>query len=56
MVYCQTKDSNKVVCGKQVTKKELDQDGMCGFCAGHVWSEMIAVGEHKWSHADNENI
>jgi hypothetical protein len=37
---CQCEDSSGNICGKEMSKEEIDRDGMCGNCAGMVWNEM----------------
>ena len=47
---CQCEDSSGVVCGKEMTKEEYKQDGMCWDCADHVWNEMTSTEPYKWHH------
>ena len=50
---CNHQDSNGVVCNKKMTDDELNQDGMCSFCADNIWEE-IKSGNHTWSHTNNK--
>ena len=47
---CKTQDSNGTVCGKEMTKQEEKQDGMCWTCADNVWIEMTTDKDHYWEH------
>lgn len=48
---CKCQDSGGVVCGKEMTHKEVEQDGMCQTCADHVWNEMVSESkEYSWFH------
>lgn len=55
MKNCQCEDSECQVCGKEMSREELEQDGMCGYCAGNVWHEMTALEEYLWYHNKNIN-
>ena len=52
---CQCQDSNGLICGKEMTQKEIKQDGMCDTCASHVWKEMTSGSKYYWTHSEQEN-
>lgn len=50
MSACVCQDSNGLVCGKEMTKQEYQQDGVCSTCADHVWTEMGSTDDYFWKH------
>lgn len=34
---CQCEDDNGHLCGKEVSKRQWQQDGMCSRCADELW-------------------
>ena len=51
---CLCEDSNGSVCEKIMTKREVEQDGMCSNCADNVWKEMRSFAEYKWYHVQKK--
>ena len=51
---CHCQDSTGAVCGKYLSKKEFEQDGMCSVCADEVWAEMSTKEEYFWRHHEEE--
>lgn len=49
---CKCQDSSGKVCGRQMTKEEKEQDGMCCHCADNVFVEMTFNDNHYWLHSD----
>ncbi len=47
---CLCQDSERKVCGKEMTTEEYEQDGMCDACASEVWYELIAKTPYHWTH------
>jgi len=47
---CECQDSAGHVCGKEMSKKEYRQDGMCQNCADNVWNEMTSTDHPEWFH------
>ncbi len=52
VVMCGCQDSTGEVCGRVMTKKEIDQDGMCWHCADNVWADMTSNELDEWKHSD----
>ena len=54
---CPCEDSNGVICGKEMTQKEVEQDGMCQSCADNVWAELMSKeGEvYEWFHGESKD-
>lgn len=38
---CPHQDDDGAVCGKTLTAKEYEQDGMCGTHASELWNELF---------------
>ena len=41
-MICQCQDDNGNICGREMTKEEYEQDGMCNICADALW-ELYAL-------------
>lgn len=51
IMECKAQDSAGKICGKTMTKEEIEQDGMCQWCADNIWEEMQVV-DYQWYHKD----
>lgn len=37
---CQAEDDLGIVCNKEMSKQEYEQDGMCSNCADSIWANV----------------
>ena len=40
-LVCQCEDDNGVKCGRNMSREEFDQDGMCSRCADGLWDTFV---------------
>ena len=52
---CQCQDSDGLICGKEMTQKEIKQDGICDICASHIWEEVTSDADYYWTHSRQED-
>lgn len=45
---CRCQDSDGVECGRDLTDKEIEQDGMCQNCGDNLWAEIAY--DITWTH------